>query len=248
MKILMGSRSSSKGELRVWEKPREGEQYIIGCDPSLGRGTKAAADRSSICVMRRAPIKRLIQVADFTCKWRASDVGYAIAALGQWYNWAIINIERNYSDTPRFTLEQSGYPLEHFFIPVHERNPAKGLEVSYFTNKHGATQDHILDTFEEYLARDAMELRSAPLLAELRKLTKDERGKVATGGKDRAIAAMMAVMADQGTACDYTPQTVTEYVEEKCPPGIDNHLWKMRLEQARGPVTEIAVPPGFKRY
>jgi hypothetical protein len=77
------------GELRVWEEPKPGCRYVIGADVSEGIG----ADASCADVLE---VRTGKQVAQFhSNNIDPTRFGKTLAALGRWYNSAIIACESN---------------------------------------------------------------------------------------------------------------------------------------------------------
>lgn len=229
---------STDGEFAVWEQPQDSREYVIGCDPSLGRVWSEGADHSCICVYRRTPGKKLVQAAEWYGRWPIGRVGEVIACLGRAYGgWAdehgkergcaLVNIERNLMDAPKFGLvDVQGYPEDRLFIPQDGRHILPGSPKVFFTNKDHATQHMIFNALIDYLDRDALLIRSKRTLDDISALEKNQRGDIATRGHDAAVATMMAVMADFETpACqDYSTSDAPKQAAA-CPVGMDPVLW-----------------------
>jgi len=220
------------GEFALWEKPTERGQYIVSCDPSLGRVTSEKSDTSCIGVWLRMPGSRLRQVAEVVFRWSGGRVGEVCAAMARRAggyldpknakerNCAIINIERNLCDVPlAYILEQQAFPDEYLFIPRQDRDLLLEQGVKrFFTPKTQANQDYLLNNLVDYLDRDALEIRSKETLDELRTLSKDRNGRVDTNGKDRAVMVLMACAADRELGpVDYTDMAWEEQKEKKKP-------------------------------
>jgi hypothetical protein len=229
---------SSDGELSVWEEPQEGREYIIGCDPSLGRTWSEGADHSCIVVYKRCLDRRVEQVAEWYGRWPIGRVGEVIACLGRAYGgWAdadgkeagcaIVNIERNLMDAPKFGLvESQGYSEDFLFVPRDMRNITPGSAKVYFTNKDHATQHLIFNTLVDYLDRDAVLIRSKRALDDISALEKNQKGDVNTRGHDAAVATMMALMVDhEMPSCSDYSEGEKNAALTSCPFGMDPVLW-----------------------
>jgi hypothetical protein len=252
-------RPSTDGELCVWEKPIEGREYVIGCDPSLGRVWSEGADKSAICVLKRCQGKKLEQVAEWYGRWPIGRMGEVIATLGRAYGgWvdvdgrehgcAMINIERNLMDTAKYGLcETQGYGEEFLFIPREHRSVLPGMPKVFFTTKSSDTQHYLVNTLIDYMDRGALILRSKPTIEEMVGLEKDERGTVHTRGKDRSVAVIMAVVADHELlpCADYDAATRVVTVED-CPVGVDPVGWK-RLHGLDDGKRKFTTYPGWER-
>ncbi len=77
------------GNLRVYELPRRGEEYIGGMDVAEGNPN---SDDSVICMMNRRTLR---QVAILVGKYEPSVLATYGARISEWYNRAWLNIERN---------------------------------------------------------------------------------------------------------------------------------------------------------
>lgn len=237
---------SPDGEISVWEKPREGEEYIASCDPSLGR-TGADGDHSCIGLWRREPGRRIVQVAEWYARWTAGRVGEVIGCLGKASGGyddktgALLNIERNLSDAPLYALRRERYPDQCLFVPPENRTVVPGYTRLYFTQKHGSNQRNLLDSLIDYLERDAIVIKSKATQDQIRGLTKNGNGDVNTKGRDRAVMAMMAV------ACDKDAEPVMDKTPEipkpgDAPYGVDPLRWAQKQGWKKDPEWDFAIP------
>jgi hypothetical protein len=224
----VGHGADGRGEICVWEPPREGAEYIIGADVAQGAtfGTaKRDADKSTICVLRRDGML-VHQVVEAVYQVETFAFGQIIAALGRWYNNAWVNVERNMAHGPVAGLRAAGYPLERWYIPPIQASTQEAQAGNYFFHKNVATQKILLDTMLAYMDPQAprLNMRSRPLLAELMSLQIDANGRVDTNGKDLTIALAMAIIVDATTEVDLDG-TVAEPKKLKAPWGVDPEMW-----------------------
>lgn len=78
-------------ELRVWEEPKPGAQYVIGCDPAYGRNEHK--DRHAIEVWRTYADK-MVQVAEYaTNQVEPKHCAWVLAHLAGAYKDAVVNVE-----------------------------------------------------------------------------------------------------------------------------------------------------------
>ena len=148
-----GEGRNSRGEITVWERPREGAEYIIGADVAQGAtfGTaKRDADKSTICVLRRDGML-VHHVAEAVYQTENFSFGQVIAALGQWYNNAWVNVERNLAHGVIAGLRVAQYPTERWYIPPISASTAESQAGSYFFHKNVSTQKVLLDTLLAYM-------------------------------------------------------------------------------------------------
>lgn len=206
------------GEFALWERRREGAQYIIACDPAQGRVSSEHSDTCCIGAWLRKPGGGIAQAAEVVFRWTGGRQGECIGALGRYYGShldhagrergnAIVNIERNQCDVQLHTLlETQAFPDEYLFVPREDRDLLieRGVK-RFFTSKTTATQDYILNTMIDYLEQDLVEVRSEPTLNEIRTLHKNDKGRVDTNGKDRAMMVAIACVTDRELGpVDYT--------------------------------------------
>jgi hypothetical protein len=226
------------GELVIWQRPVEGGEYIVTCDPSLGRQWTDGGDESAIGVWRRWPGHIIEQCAELTCKWPIGRVGEALACISRWYggsyidpesgnekSCAIVNIERNLMDAPKFAMTESqAFSEEFFFVPREHRNIRPGEPKVYFTVKDYKSQHYLIGTLENYMDRKAIIIRSEATINELKTLEKNRAGDVPTNGKDRSIMTILACVTDQ--ELPPVPEKEEKKKEpEECPWGVDRELW-----------------------
>ncbi|HEX7116278.1 MAG TPA: hypothetical protein VF193_14215, partial [Steroidobacter sp.] len=93
-----------QGRLRVWQKPRAGERYVIGADVAEGleHGDFSCAD-----VLRCSDGAQVAQWHGHEDPDRYGDI---LFDLGNWYNGALIGVERNNHGLTTLTrLRNRGY-------------------------------------------------------------------------------------------------------------------------------------------
>ena len=225
-----GEGRNSRGEITVWERPREGAEYIIGADVAQGAtfGTaKRDADKSTICVLRRDGML-VHHVAEAVYQTENFSFGQVIAALGQWYNNAWVNVERNLAHGVIAGLRVAQYPTERWYIPPISASTAESQAGSYFFHKNVSTQKVLLDTLLAYMDPHAPRLvmGSASILAEVASLQIDAMGKVDTNGKDLTIALSMAIIVDATTELDIQRDVPSERRPQHPPHGVDPDIWR----------------------
>lgn len=231
-------RPSAGGELSLWERPVEDAEYIVTCDPSLGRMHTEKGDHSAIGVWRRWPGQIIEQVCEWWGVWPAGRVGEVIACLARAYGGyvdidgtergcAIVNIERNLMEAVKWAMvEGQEFSEEFLFIPRNERTADGSAPKVYFTNKDSRSEHYLINTLIEYLDRKAIVIRSARTLDDIRSLEKRNDGGVTTNGKDLAVMAILACVTDQELPAPHDKEEeVAEKDAKDCPPGFDRELW-----------------------
>jgi hypothetical protein len=79
-------------ELRIYEPPADGEDYVIGADPSEGLTKSGDSDYACAQVLRCSDGK---QVAAFRAKYDPKTFGELLDQLGRFFNDALLGVERN---------------------------------------------------------------------------------------------------------------------------------------------------------
>lgn len=77
------------GPLRIYEHPEEGASYILFADPSEGVGNNEAA----VCVIEHRTARVVACWHDNRTK--PGEFGHIVAAIGRFYNHALVAVERN---------------------------------------------------------------------------------------------------------------------------------------------------------
>lgn len=106
------------GRITIYEPPKWGEEYGIGCDTAWGLAT---SDFSTVIVGRRridpkTGAVHVHQVAEAEGRWSNGPLSWVLWALGWHYNEALIAIERNNGglDVCRKLYDDRGYHRQYF--------------------------------------------------------------------------------------------------------------------------------------
>ena len=99
------------GEVRIWQFPQEGHQYVIGADTSeglerLGPEDKQSPDASCAEILDMATLEQVASVHGQIAPWEFSCL---LATMGLWYNKAIVAIEVN----------NTGHAVQDHMIRTH---------------------------------------------------------------------------------------------------------------------------------
>lgn len=182
--------------LRIYSLPVAQRQYYIGADVAEGL---AQGDASSCYVMD----DELRQVARWHGKIDPDLFGHLLAALGTFYNKALINPENNnMGHTTVTALRESGYPKIY-------RQEVKDKPESKQAPKYGWTttaKSKMLMLNESITAmREGAAIRDVALARELATIARGESGSVELNGRDRTVAFCLAVMAWKH---NFTPEKI----------------------------------------
>lgn len=230
-----------RGVVQRWETVVKGAEYILGGDVADGATFGPAntdMDLSTICILRRDGMM-LHQVAEVSSRLENYQFGQLVAELGKYYNYALINIERNRAHGPVAALRTAKYPEERWYIPPVQHSTHESIATRFFLQKNAANSKLIIDTMVGYMDPDCMRvnIRSENTLKQVASLQVDSLGRVETNGKDFVIALAMAIFADATT--EQTLGPVPELQKpEKPPSNVDAYTWKL-LKQ---PEDKAAIP------
>jgi hypothetical protein len=163
------------GPLRIWKMPEEGVEYAIGMD--VGEGVNA--DFTEIIVLTK-------EGREMVARWRANDrrgrrAGVAAFCLGQFYNWALLGIERNgcglepllvceegHADFP---ITASGYPNLYYEVRRDRKNPAPTKRMGWHTSRD--SKDNILDRAAEDLTDGVARVPDMLLITQFKGMVRD---------------------------------------------------------------------------
>jgi len=189
---------SDLGDYVDWEEPDPEAEYVLGMDASEGRSN--SSDHTCITVYRRE-VSRIIQVAEWYGRIRQGEGGEVAFKIGMHFNCALINCERNLSGAVEYALLKYGYPVERLFQPQANHSVDQSPTKTFFWWSDSMGKRRMVDIMKLYLGgrTKLIGIRSAETLAELDGLQKLDNGTPDNGGRDRATATLMAVVADAYT-------------------------------------------------
>lgn len=202
-------------ELKVWEEPVEGAQYVIGFDPAYGRNDHK--DRSAIEVYR-CFADRLVQVAEYaTAQVEVKHASWVLAHLAGAYPDCIVNVEiggpgrmvMQEWDHIRGTLNaemnqkivrardwESALSLARWYLYNRPDSMGKGFAANFETTWR--TKQEIMHQLRGEYTVHTLEVRSLPLLEEMRIVVQDgseigaPESKSENSKDDRVFATALA--------------------------------------------------------
>ncbi len=122
-----------ENKLLIWDKPKEGEHYILGVDVSEGIDVgEKDTDNSCIHVYNRINWKL---VASWCGKIDPDLLGDLCYDIGWYYNMAWLVIEKNNHGLVTLKKVQNFYPLIYFKIEFDEKTDKKTKKLGWETNK-----------------------------------------------------------------------------------------------------------------
>jgi len=191
------------GEMRVYEKPKEGKRYAIGAD--VAEGIKEG-DRSAAQVLS---LPELVQVATFQARIDPGDFADTLAALGWWYNGALVAVEIN----------GPGYATNHrlsrtLLYPYMYNRESYDAQARTFLKRFGwqtnrATKSVLISDMRKSLNENLVQYRDVPTLDEMSTYIETDKGKLeaAPGYYDDLVMSLgiSLQMVLQVNAGDFAP-------------------------------------------
>jgi hypothetical protein len=200
-----------RAELRVWEHSSKFGYYVVSCDPAYGSSNQA--DNNCIQVWR-AFAERIVQVAEYcTNTYSTYQTAWVVAHLAGFYGQkdSRVILEVNGPGKAVFGELQRVRDYLHEMQPSSEnyelKNCLRNMRDFYYQRIDTMSGDlayHLVMTedikrmlmarFKDAVELGRMEIRSLPLIEEMRRLVNDEGSIEASGGgnDDRAVTAAMA--------------------------------------------------------
>lgn len=161
--------ADDKGYVTVYEEPRAGSRYVIGGDTSQGLAT---GDRSAATVWE-AKTWRLV------AKWHGHidpDL-YAdqLAALGKWYNTALLAVEiNNHGFTTMNKLKNLNYPMLFQMERYDEIADKMRKALGFRTDRK--TKPLIIDHMASCIREQLIEVKDKELISECITYIREENG------------------------------------------------------------------------
>lgn len=160
---------------KMWEAPKDGVDYIIGCDVAEGYG----GDSSTIQVIRRDTGE---QVYEYCCNSiKTTEFAKQIYKIGKFYNWALVGVERNNHGLTVLTVLNRGvllddtrkvYPNLYKQKSIDKSNNKTTFKLGWLTTS--ASKPLMLDEFDSAFEDDSVLINSAQCLIEMREFTGED--------------------------------------------------------------------------
>lgn len=172
--------------LRVYQPPRKDLQYFIGADCSEGL---AIGDSSSLYVTDQ----NYNQVAVWHGKIDPDLYGHLLAALGEWYNNALLIVENNnMGHTTVTTLKNTCY--SNIYKKVSEDKITKTFSTKYGWTTTGPSKQDMLNQSILVLREEKANILDVRLCEQMGNVVRGDNGNVDLNGKDRVVAFCLAMM------------------------------------------------------
>jgi hypothetical protein len=249
MEKIMTADRLHEVELRVWEQPRAGAQYVIGADPAMGRNDNK--DRHAIGIFRCFADK-LVQVAEYAdnhCETR--QMAWVLAYLAGAYKNCMINLEitggygtavmteldniknqlRAEIYNPRVEALGWGDFLSTARWYLYHKPDSPGAGYVYNWNSTFDAKNRMLSGFRDAHVTDTLVIYSCPLLDEMSIVVQDG-GEIGAPNKQKDDRVFAAALACEAWNRWFRPQMLAEgYVYENV----------MRLERGESSAAENMI-------
>ena len=203
--------NESAASLKIYETPKTGAYYALGCDPAWG--SSEWADRFCIQVYR-CYADGLDQVAEFcTPDMNTAQFAWVMMYLAGAYDQAMINLELNgpgmavWQEVQTMqrlaqTASMGGNPaitkiLLNIRNYLYRRPDSIGGGLNYHTKSTTTEKERFMNAFKDGFESRAIRLRSRELMNEMKYVERRDGflGAPGRGKDDRVIASGLATMA-----------------------------------------------------
>lgn len=185
---------NEKGCLKIWKKPIPGHSYVMGCDVAEGievpvDGPKSERrDYSVAVVMDR-------NTAEIVAVWHAhreGDVfGRQVEALGRWYNFAFVGVERNFQGlAPLMTLRDLNYPKIYYKEKIGQQGDPLTAEMGWKTTRE--TRPMMIEELSKWLREERIHIYDVEIVGEMMSFVRypDGQGRAASNAFDDRVIAL----------------------------------------------------------
>lgn len=178
--------NSYKDNMLIITPPRSNQRYYVGADVSEGL---AEGDFSSAFVMD----ENYNQVAAWHGKIDPDLFGHLLIDIGRFYNNALLIPEaNNMGHTTVVTIRNEHYP--NIYKIQYEDKITKEKSVRYGWLTTAKSKQDMLNEFISVFRDGIISIKDLSLIEEMAQVTRKENGNVDLNGKDRVVAACLAVI------------------------------------------------------
>ena len=181
--------AADDGQLAVWEKPRKGREYRIGVDVSEGLEVGRDTDWSVAVVL---DAKTYNEAATLRIKIDPDLLAWQLTALGRWYNWAQLFVERNNHGlvTLSFLRDVHMYPNLYTEKILDERSSRTARKLGFHTTVK--SKPLVIDYLKELIREKQITINSPFILDELQTFVNLPNGKMGAqaGSHDDGVMSL----------------------------------------------------------
>jgi hypothetical protein len=212
--VTFSKRHDGGGDILVWEEPREGLRYLVGCDPATGEDqtTGKNPDRTSIGVWRQGyfdPSTGIEHRTRLVARVRppffgdGDEVAGHILRLCKWYGGAIAVIEVNMGIHIVDRCKDAGIPLYQRRVP----SARVGAEVMQYGWKLKDSEQRrmAIDALAVAVREGIMDLGCEEMIREMKMFVVGKNGREEARGGEHDDDVLMAAMcyASMASATEY---------------------------------------------
>ena len=173
--------------LKVWEIPKIGKKYVLGCDLSEGLGGNR--DSSTIFVMDKEDCRQVAEFASNKIKpYQMADI---IDAMGRWYNKGLLVVEKasgGHSCIERLRYEK--HYMNMYKYKSYDEFKRTVWQVGFDTN--AKSKSLAVNDMREWFDKGLIDIQSNELLEEMKTFVAEDNG---------AFNAIVGCHDDRISAC-----------------------------------------------
>lgn len=184
-------RTEFRGQLKVWEEPQDGANYVIGIDSASGEQN---GDYSCMSVFR---LKDKVQVAEWWGHMPPYVLGEEAEALGTYYNRALLVPEaNNHGVSVIDALRKLHYNriFRRRATPDNKKDHGSSTKIGWWTSE--TSKKLLINNLREFVREDVSRIKSKEALKEMMTYVYDDHDRSAAQNgcyDDRVIATALAV-------------------------------------------------------
>lgn len=189
----------SNRNLKVWQIPKKGIRYVLGCDVAEGLGGKR--DSSTIYVSD----KDGVQVAQFKSnKVKPYEFADIIDAMGRWYNKGLLVVEK--ASGGHSCIERLRYDKKYmnmYKYKCYDEFKRTIWKVGFDTNNK--TKSIAGNDMREWFDKGLIDIQSNDLLEEMKTFVAEDNGafNAVVGSHDDLVSACWLCIAGMKSAFWY---------------------------------------------
>ena len=177
----------SNRNLKVWEIPKKGKKYVLGCDLSEGLGGNR--DYSTIFVMDKEDGRQVAEFASNKIKpYQMADI---IDVMGRWYNKGLLVVEKasgGHSCIERLRYEK--HYMNMYKYKSYDEFKRTVWQVGFDTN--AKSKSLAVNDMREWFDKGLIDIQSNELLEEMKTFVAEDNG---------AFNAIIGCHDDRISAC-----------------------------------------------
>jgi len=178
-------REEKRGNLKIFERPRPEKSYSLGADVAEGLAT---GDSSTAFIIDT----EMNHVASYCGKIHPDLFGEMLCRLGDWYNSALLTVEiNNHGILTLDRIKRRNYP--NVFTRTVEEIRGEEIQKRIGWQTTAKTKMKMLDEFVAQYRDGELKINDVDLLKEMAGLVVEDGGDVVLNGKDRIVAACLAI-------------------------------------------------------